>query len=240
MAGNIKSEENGISTDTPDLASLFDRHERGVLAFSGGPESLVCLHLCRAYRDKLDVCWVNTGAMFPHMWEFIYKAVEGFNFVEIKSDQAGWIEQQGFPSDMGPVVNSIWRDSGVPDPPRTLLQPWTTCCSKLRGLPILEHLARSGATLYIHGQRRSDGGGFAITSGPDAKVEIARPIWGWSENDVMEYIGEHGIELPEQYALGVTGSLECWICTARAGGRDPPLRGRVSPVLSPHEKNTGQ
>ncbi len=30
---------------TPDLESLFDRHEKAVAAFSGGKDSLVCLVL---------------------------------------------------------------------------------------------------------------------------------------------------------------------------------------------------
>ena len=32
-------------TDTPDLATLFDRYDKAVLAFSGGKDSLVCLVL---------------------------------------------------------------------------------------------------------------------------------------------------------------------------------------------------
>ena len=78
---------------TPDLESLFARHDRAVLAFSGGKDSLVCLDLCRDYRDKLTLVWVNTGAMFPHMVDFVRKAAEGFNFVELTSDQAGWHEE---------------------------------------------------------------------------------------------------------------------------------------------------
>ena len=197
-----------------DLKSLFARHERAVLAFSGGKDSLACLHLCRDYRDKLTLVWVNTGAMFPHMREFIYKAVEGFNFVELKSDQARWIEQQGLPSDMVPVANSAWRDPAAPDPP-TLLQPWTTCCAKLRFQPGLDYLARSGATLLIHGQRRSDGGGFAVDSQPGSAVEICKLIWEWSDDDILGYIGQHHITLPEQYAMGVMDSFDCWNCTAR-------------------------
>ncbi len=158
---------------TPDLTRLFNRHKKAVLSFSGGKDSLACLHLCRDYRDKLDVCWVNTGAMFPHMREFVYKAAEDFNLVELKSDQGAWIRQQGFPSDMMPVVNSMWRHASAPDPPQTLLQPWTACCAKLRFQPLLEYLGRSSATLFIHGQRHSDGGGFTVDSGPDARVKSA-------------------------------------------------------------------
>ncbi len=202
--------------NTPDLASLFARHQKAILAFSGGKDSLVCLRLCKPYRDKLTVAWVNTGAMFPHMAAFIRKATESFNFVELKSDQAGWIEQNGLPSDMVPVKNSIWRDGGAPDRPKTMLQPWTSCCWQLRFMPLLEYLERSDATLLVHGQRRSDGGGFTCDSGPGAKIEIIKLLWEWSERDVMDYIGKHGIALPEQYGHGVVGSLECWNCTARA------------------------
>ncbi len=204
-------------TNTPDLTKLFNRHKKAVLSFSGGKDSLACLHLCRPYRDKLTVAWVNTGAAFPHMAAFVRKAVKGFNFVELKSDQGAWIKRYGFPSDIVPVANSIWRDRGSPDPPRTLLQPWTACCVKLRFQPLLEYLGRSSATLFLHGQRRSDGGGFTVDSGPDAKVEICKLLWEWSDDDILHYIGQHGIELPEQYADGVVDSLDCWNCTARGG-----------------------
>ncbi len=204
-------------TSTPDLTKLFERHQNAVLTFSGGKDSLTCLHLCRDYRDNITVVWVNTGAAFPHIAEFVRNAVKGFNFIELKSDQGAWIKQHGLPSDMVPVVNSIWRDPGNPKPSQILLQPWTLCCLKLRTEPILKYLWRSGATLLLHEQRRSDGGGFAINSGPDARVEVCKLIWEWSDDDILDYIGKHGIELPEQYADGVMDSLDCWNCTARGG-----------------------
>lgn len=86
----------------PDLASLFARHEKAVLGFSGGKDSLVVLHLCREYRDRIDVCWVNTGSMFPHMREFVRKAAEGFNFVELRTDVEAWREKYGEPADVVP------------------------------------------------------------------------------------------------------------------------------------------
>ena len=106
-----------------DLESLFGHHEKTVLAFSAGKDSLVCLELCRSYRDKLKVVRVNTGAMFPHMRDFVVKATEGCNLVELRSDQAGWIEQQGFPADLVPVSNSAWRGPGNPEPPKRFYSP---------------------------------------------------------------------------------------------------------------------
>ena len=79
----------------------------------------------------------------------------------------------------------------------------------------MDYLARSGATLLIHGQRHSDGGGFAIDSGPDARVEICKLIWKWSDDDILGYIDKHALALAEQYAHGVLDSLDCWNCTAR-------------------------
>ncbi len=107
---------------TPDLATLFGRHEKAVLAFSGGKDSLACLYLCRDYRDQLEVVWVNTGAMFPHMRDFVYRAAEGYNFVELNSDQAAWHAQHGLPAEIVPVANSSWRDPGTPYPPKTIIQ----------------------------------------------------------------------------------------------------------------------
>lgn len=44
------------------MKHIIDRHERVVLFFSGGKDSLTCLLLLRPYWDRLTVCWINTGA----------------------------------------------------------------------------------------------------------------------------------------------------------------------------------
>ena len=49
------------------LASLFQGQQRAVLAFSGGKDSLVVADLCRPYKDRITLAWVNTGAMFPQL-----------------------------------------------------------------------------------------------------------------------------------------------------------------------------
>jgi len=45
-----------MKADTPDLAALFGRHDKAVLAFSGGKDSLICLDLCRDYEPRGQNC----------------------------------------------------------------------------------------------------------------------------------------------------------------------------------------
>ena len=202
----------------PDLAVLFDRHEKAVLGFSGGKDSLVCLDLCRPYRDRLDVCWVNTGAMFPHMAEFVREAAAGFNFVELSSDVEAWRREYGDPADVVPTFNSFPGLGIKPLQPRTMLSHWTACCLANRTWPLTDYVSKSGATVFLHGQRSADlaMGGFKVRSTPGAPFEAFGPIEDWSDDDVFRYVAEHKIALPKQYGADPPAkrSLECWSCTA--------------------------
>ncbi|MHC4067876.1 MAG: phosphoadenosine phosphosulfate reductase domain-containing protein [Planctomycetota bacterium] len=229
----------------PDLESLFARHEKAVLAFSGGKDSLVVLHLCRDYRDQIDVCWVNTGAMFPHMEKFTRAAAKDFNFVELSSDVEAWRREFGDPADVVPTFNSYPGLGIKPFQPRAMLSHWSACCLANRLWPLTSHVAQSGATLWVHGQRRADPvmSGFMPESPPEATVELAGIIQNWSDEDVARYIDEHGIELPSQYSADPPAprSLECWSCTAMLGEGDrlnytrahhPELYQRLRPRLA--------
>ena len=83
-----------------DIQEAISRQECGVLAFSGGKESCAILNMCRPFRDRLTVIWTNTSRMFPHMIEFVRSATEGFDFVELESDQPAYIREFGWPADL--------------------------------------------------------------------------------------------------------------------------------------------
>ncbi len=121
------------------LASLFQRQQRAVLAFSGGKDSLVLADLCRPYKDRITLAWMNTGAMFAHMEAFIRGYAADWHYVEIPSNVRADIAESGWPAWIVPAANVApghpleWLAGSVP--PALRMQPWQACCFKSRLLP---------------------------------------------------------------------------------------------------------
>jgi 3'-phosphoadenosine 5'-phosphosulfate sulfotransferase (PAPS reductase)/FAD synthetase len=89
-----------------------------------------------------------------------------------------------------------------------------------------------GATILLHGQRASDAHLFLahdrIADMP-AGLQMAGPIWNWSDLNVAAYVEHRELTLPAQYR-SITSSLECAICPANGRGENgarlvqsPPL-----------------
>jgi 3'-phosphoadenosine 5'-phosphosulfate sulfotransferase (PAPS reductase)/FAD synthetase len=150
--------------------------------------------------------------MWPHMKDFIRAAAEGGPFVEIRSDMAAQWKERGMPSTVVPGAHEVGGYKSPPLEPR--IQSLMSCCRANRWLPLLNWAAdQRDASLLLHGQRASDHAPIPRSQryGP---VQIAAPLWDWSEAEVLAHIAERGIALPPQYAEGVNASLECWACTA--------------------------
>lgn len=81
------------------IAHLFARHDRVFLAFSGGKDSLAVLHLCKPYRDRLTLLWVNTGLSGIRMTEFVRSFGDRFDLIELAPERP--VEEQ-------------WREHGIP------------------------------------------------------------------------------------------------------------------------------
>ena len=208
------------------LADLFARHDRAVLAYSGGKESAVLLRLCEPYRDRLTVAWVNTGAMFPHMADYVHEATTDFAFEEIRSDVTAVMRDYGLPAYVVPVEHCP-ETTRAPKTPKIQAQP--ACCLRARNLPLHAYVVeRSGATLLLHGQRHGDMG--VGRDDPDlitklygpTPIEAAAPLWEWSRDDVNAFIAREGIALPDHYAE-VDDSLECGCCPALTAKDVPRL-----------------
>jgi 3'-phosphoadenosine 5'-phosphosulfate sulfotransferase (PAPS reductase)/FAD synthetase len=202
-----------------EITAILAKHSRVLVSFSGGKDSLALTHLLEPYKDRFDLVWANTGAMFPHMEEFIRRYGERFKLVELKSNQAERFRIAGLPSDVVPIFNTPLGMQHIKGNRRVVINDWITCCSTLISKPVIDYAKETGATLIIHGQRSSDMGGWSRAGNAEG-VELMGLIYDWTTNEVISYIERNGIQLPEQYshaAKGVDGpldSLECWNCTA--------------------------
>jgi len=185
------------------------------LQFSGGKDSLACLHL---WRDKLEetvVIWCNSGAAYPNTIEQMERVKSWVpHFLEISGDQPGVIERYGYPSDVVPVLSSpaaalINGGKG----PR--IQSWIDCCARSLWAPMYNAIKQLGVTRVVRGQRSDEALTGKIRHGDVVDgIEYVLPIQDWTEAEVFAYLREVGAEIPAYYETGERTSRDCWSCTA--------------------------
>lgn len=195
-----------------DLAIALGRNGRAAVGFSGGKESVVLAHLLEPYRDRVTLVWVNTGAMLPHMADFVRSYGDRFDLAEIRSDQGARWASVGVPSRIVPIFNTQLGHMAEVGTPRILLTDWITCCAALRSAPLLEYMAAHGMVLFIHGQKQADNVRPFLNWPPSlGRLDL---LWDWSDDDVWRYIEANRLALPMQYQEGYPDSFECWNCPA--------------------------
>lgn len=182
-----------------------------VLQFSGGKDSLACLHLLEPW-DDLTVVWVNTGAAFP---ETIAQMEEIRNlvprFVELQTAQS--IESDGYPVDVLPIASTSIGQLMEGVHGRKFQSRYACCGAALWG-PTQRAMREMGVTVVIRGQKSTDERKSNIRSGTVIEgIRYEFPLENWSDQDVIDYLASRGVELPRNYERMTTG-LDCWNCTA--------------------------
>ena len=182
--------------------------------YSGGKDSLACLHLLKDYLPQLTVVWGNTGANFPEIEESMrVLAGQVPSFLEVVSDQPISVRERGHPTDVLPVDYSIHGQKYSTEKP-LLLRNYMDCCAENLWKPLADAVKRHGFTAVIRGQRADESHGAPITSGHiEDGVEYVFPIEGWTEQQVLQYLQAQGVETNNRLGMAHS-SLDCWDCTA--------------------------
>ena len=192
---------------------ILDQHEKIVLQFSGGKDSIACLLMVESWWDKITVLWTNTGDAFPDTIEQMAKVREMVpHFHELRTNQPEYIRENGWPSDLIPVHATKFGQAISADK-TPLIQGYPLCCGANIWNPMFEETLRLGATLVLRGTRKSDAR--RATKAPTEihhGVTFFHPIWDWPAHAVFDFLEDRGF-LPSHYRETET-SLDCMHCTA--------------------------
>lgn len=201
---------------------MLGNHDRAALQFSGGKDSLALLHLARPYLDKITVFFGDTGAVYPHVVDFVHTTCRdlGAKLVIVKPpvDLFDYHERFGLPSDIVPVEVSPEMMAFKPVKPKQMLQSPMTCCGALLWAPMTRAVNESGLPLVLRGSKACDPHVSVPPGFKDADGrEYGSPLWDWSDADVLDYLADK--EVPDQYNHGIGDSMDCWACTAHMDGK---------------------
>lgn len=181
------------------------------LAFSGGRDSMACLHL---WRDKLDCAiHVDPGYGYPETRHLVNYASEILPVHVVLSDRRGQNEAHGLPSDVVPIdYTTLGQQITSPKPVK--IQSYLQCCFENLMRPVWQKAHELGVTHLVFGQR--DAEGYRAPAWDGMMVEgITRlhPIASWTTQQVLDYLTTK-MEVPAHYYFPAQTSLDCYDCTA--------------------------
>jgi phosphoadenosine phosphosulfate reductase len=184
-----------------------------VLQFSGGLDSLACLHFLRNEKG-LIVLTLSTDGQYPSRRDYLNKVKDAhphLEFVEWYGDRQ--IHKYGHPVDVIPIkfttIGKIIQGGEV------RYQPYTECCNRGIWLPMADTTRKLGATEVYRGQRDSDEYKSPIRHGHvEEGITYYFPIQEWSREQVKEYVWANCPDLIPDYYNSELTSQDCWDCTA--------------------------
>ena len=190
-----------------------------ILQFSGGKDSTALLYLAArsGHLDRVDVVFVNSGAILPEIEDFIRATCGrlGARLTVIgPAESVVDRTRHALPTDLPPA----WSDPGFAwlsrDPPGQLFQSPMACCGERLWRPMRDHVLASGHKLVLRGAKAADKHrgvppGFVDEHG----IRYEAPLWNWTNEAVFAYLKHEGVALPRHYAE-FTDSFDCWCCTA--------------------------
>lgn len=193
------------------VKEAIDRYPNIGFGFSGGTDSLVLLHLALPIIPlDLPIIFVNTYHQFPKTYEYIDEIIKKYkltNFHEVKAKEDRF--------------EKIKEKYGLKTPEFTEI-----CCGYHKIAPLqkaIEDLKLSAFMAGIRGVEHEERAKEKIISPRDTHFRI-HPLLFWTQEDVLTYVKDFGLETNPLYAEGYT-SLGCIHCTEK--NPDPKAHERA-------------
>lgn len=221
----------------------LDRHD-GYVAFSGGKDSLVVLHLALQVEPNIAVVFFDSGLEFPETHRYLEQLRDQFDLqlhvVPAKPSLLDILQASGGWDHRAP-------DQAVPNLHQTLIlgpaaeahaelgpgELWGVRAEESRGRAAMyatalrrEITAQGSPAGPPHSQLRSRFGG--VVRRKDGTTAFG-PIWNWKPEDVWAYIARHQLPVNPVYArLRAIGAPESALRLSHVLDGNHLERGRVT------------
>jgi phosphoadenosine phosphosulfate reductase len=200
------------------LDRMLEVADNVAVAFSGGRDSLVALHLTLQRRRDVKVVFVNTSIEFPETVIYVRTLAQdwGLNLHEVSARRNFWevSHERGLP--IGGRGNSFFlgelsKASGV--------KLSNACCNQLKITPARQFYRKTGIEAQVTGlrvdesmMRRFNFADYgALRWSRDYGTLVAWPLFAWRTEDVEIYIEKHRLPVNPLYEMGHQ-RVGCWSC----------------------------
>jgi len=175
---------------------LFDG--KLAIAFSGGKDSLVAIHLAMKVNPKLPVVFSSTTVEFPETLSFVRDLARNWNFdLRVVSPKKSFFRMV---TDKG-----VWASHE---------DRW--CCRPCKEDPTVDLLVKEDLQAEITGTTRTESlyrRSLAPIKMPKKEPYLIRvnPIYDWNQQEVWSYIHLYNLPVNPLYGKGYR-RIGCWCC----------------------------
>jgi phosphoadenosine phosphosulfate reductase len=179
------------------------------VAFSGGKDSLVALHLALSINPKIEVIFNNTTIEFPETISYVRELAKKWNLnLHMTTPKI-------------PFFQTI-RENG-----------WAThenrwCCRPYKEEPALEYMRKRGIWAEVTGTTRTESiyrrslTPFRMPSKEPYVIRV-NPIYDWNQQEVWKYVKDNSLPLNPLYSMGYR-RVGCWCCPLNGSSHYQRLR----------------
>ena len=198
------------------------------VSFSGGKDSTVLLHIVRGMYPDIEAVFVNTGLEYPEIQKFV-KTFDNVTILRPKMRFDEVINKYGYPIISKEVAQRLHEFRRNPNSNKKKwdadgeygkgnhysLQKWIPmrecdipvshmCCAVMKKNPAKEFEKQTGkhpilATMASESRLRQTQWLNRGCNVFDSKRQISAPMSFWTEQDVLQYIKENGLQIASVY-----------------------------------------